>query len=84
MVVMAVVIVVMAMIVPVSMVMVVAVMVIAAIDAPHMMVVPGLRRADGGLVADDLFAVFAELAVHGIGPVTGQRFAHPVGEGVDQ
>ena len=57
---------------------------VAAADAAYMMMMPGLRRADGGLVADDLLAVFAELAVHGIGARTGQRFVHPIGESIDQ
>ena len=33
-------------------------------DAAHMQMVPGLQRADIGLVADDLGPVFADHAVH--------------------
>ena len=50
-------------------------------DAPHVVMVPHLGRADVAFVADDLLAVLAEGAVHLV--VAGEDLFHPVDEGVD-
>ena len=51
-------------------------------DALDMMVVADLGRADVVLETDDLFAVLAKRAVHGV--VAVQGLGHPVDEGVNQ
>jgi hypothetical protein len=51
-------------------------------DAPDMMVVADLCGADVTFVADDLFAVFAQLAIHGVVP--RERLLDTLDEGIDQ
>ena len=51
-------------------------------DAPDMVMVTDLRRALVAFVADDLFAVLAQLAVHVV--VAGERLVDPLDEGVYQ
>ena len=51
-------------------------------DAPDMMVVADLCGADVGFVADDLFTVLAQLAIHGVVP--RERLFNPFDEGVDE
>src|SRR5687767_8308755 len=65
----------------VSVVMGVMVVVGIGADAADMMVVAGLRRADLGLVADHLLAIFAEPAVHAV--VADQELLDALDEGVE-
>ena len=51
------------------------------IDADHMMVMPRLRLALGGFIADDPRAVLAQLAIHR--RIAVADLQHPLDEGVE-
>src|SRR5271168_792573 len=68
----------MAMPVIVAMAVIMIMVIMSGIGADHVMMMPGLNRADLLFIADDLGAVFAQLAIHGRHPVAD--FQHPVDE----
>ena len=51
-------------------------------DAPDVMVVADLRRADVPFIAQNLLTVFAQLAIHGV--VATERLMHALNKSVDE